>query len=361
MIRVLIADDSGFMRLALRRMIEAESDLRVVGEAADGLAAVEQAAALRPDVVAMDLEMPGLDGVEATRRIMAMPDPPAVVMVSHHTRDGSAAALAALAAGAADTIWKGSALSGLGALDLGELDAALRVRLRHWAAVRAATRGMERVARSRRPAMAEAGPPPVPPVCGPPPLVQQRLQMVVIGASTGGPDAITAVLKAAGPLPVPVLVAQHMPADLGAHFASHLAERTGVPAVLGSHGMALPVGCSLLLPGGADGHVTRGADGGFILRLAPGHGAVHPSVDVLFRSVAVAADRALGVVLTGMGRDGTAGAEAMARRGMAVVAQSPESCVVAGMPGSLIAAGLAAEVAAPEDLGRHLARWTRPR
>ena len=128
MIRVLVVDDSGFMRMALRRIIEAEGDLKVVGEAADGEAGVEQAAKLRPDVVAMDVEMPKLDGLEATRRVMALPDPPAVLMVSHHTRDGSATALAALDRGAVDYVCKDGDLGGV---DLGMLDRELRSRLRH--------------------------------------------------------------------------------------------------------------------------------------------------------------------------------------------------------------------------------------
>ncbi|WP_431285323.1 chemotaxis protein CheB [Humitalea sp. 24SJ18S-53] len=335
---MLIADDSGFMRLALRRIIEADGDLSVVAEAADGEAAVEQAMLHHPDVVAMDMEMPRLDGIEATRRLMRLPDPPAVVMVSQHTSDGSAAALAALAAGASDTVWKGSGLAGLGAgsFDLGALDASLRGRLRHWAAARAAGR------------MRGAAAPPVP---GP----SAGVAIILVGASTGGPDAVVALLAAAGRLAVPVVVAQHMPADLGPHFAQSVAERTGLDAMLAVDGARLAPGRVVLLPGGMDGSLLRAPDGGFLLRLAPGAGAVHPSVDVLFRSAALAADRALGVVLTGMGRDGTEGAAAMVRRGMSVLAQSPESCVVAGMPGALIAAGLAAGTGTPDDLGRRMA------
>ncbi len=340
MIRVLVADDSGFMRLALRRIIEADGDLKVVAEAPDGLAAIEAARLHRPDVVTMDLEMPRLDGVGATRALLALPDPPAVVMVSHHTREGTEAALAALAAGASDTVWKGSAMAGLGALDLGVLDVQLRGRLRHWAAARAQGRAPQPVA------TAAAPPPGV--------AVRPRAGIVLVGASTGGPDAILALLLAAGPLPVPLVIAQHMPADVGPHFARHLAERTGRPVSLAVQGASLAPGSVTLLPGGMDGTLMP-QPGGFALRVAPGPGVMHPSVDVLFRSAAVAADRALGVLLTGMGRDGVDGAAAMARRGMAVLAQAPETCVVAGMPGALIAAGLAAEVLPCASLGRRIA------
>jgi two-component system chemotaxis response regulator CheB len=346
MIRALVVDDSGFMRMALRRIIEADGDLRVVGEASDGTTALEAASRLHPDIVTMDLEMPGLDGLDATRRLAALPDPPAVVMVSHHTRAGSENALAALAAGAADVLWKGSALGGL---DLAQIDQELRGRLRHWAG--------QRSAQARQALM-----PPIPPGAAPsypvtpPPAAMggPACDVVVIGASTGGPDALAALLQAAGPLPVPCVVAQHMPADLGPDFARHLGRRIGGTVLLGERGLHLRSNEVVVLPGATDGHLARGMGGGFILRLARGDGAVHPSVDMLFRSAALVAQRALGVVLSGMGRDGAGGAAAMRERGMAVLAQSPASCVVAGMPGAVIGAGLATEVADPAALGNRL-------
>lgn len=337
MIRVLVADDSGFMRLALRRIIEADGDLRVVGEAADGEAAVEQAARLRPDVIAMDVEMPRLDGLEATRRVMALPDPPAVLMVSHHTREGSATTLAALDRGAVDFLCKDGDLGGV---DLGMLDRELRPRLRHWAAQRIAVRPAARGAAPVRELRAGGG-----------------CDLVVVGASTGGPDALAAFLAAAGRLPVPCVVAQHMPSELAPDLAVHLARLSGMAVGVGRAGQKLQSGEVIIIPGGTDGHVARHAagDGSFALRLATGPGAVHPSVDLLFHSAALVARRALGVVLTGMGRDGAEGARAMRERGMPVLAQSLVSCVVAGMPGAVIGAGLAAENADPAALGRRVA------
>jgi two-component system chemotaxis response regulator CheB len=342
MIRVLVVDDSGFMRMALRRIIEAEGDLRVVGEAADGEAAIEQAAKLRPDVIAMDVEMPRLDGLEATRRIMALPDPPAVLMVSHHTRDGSATALTALDRGAVDYLCKDGDLGGV---DLSRLDKELRGRLRHWAGQRATVRPAARGAAPVRLVRASGG-----------------CDVVVVGASTGGPDALAAFLAAAGRLAVPCVVAQHMPADLGPDLAQHLARLSGVPVGVGLAGQRLMSGEVTLISGGTDGHLARGAGGaeaGLVLRLASGAAAVHPSVDLLFQSAALVARRALGVVLTGMGRDGVVGARAMQDRAMPVLAQTPASCVVAGMPGAVIAAGLAIETADPAGLGRRVAGLAR--
>ena len=353
MIRVLVVDDSGFMRLALRRIIEAEGDMRVVGEAADGEAGIEQAARLRPDVIAMDVEMPKLDGLEATRRIMALPDPPAVLMVSHHTRDGSATALAALDRGAVDYLCKDGDLGGV---DLGMLDRELRGRLRHWAAQRVSVRPMARAAGPVRVVKASGG-----------------CDVVVVGASTGGPDALAAFLAAAGRLPVPCVVAQHMPADLAPDLAQHLARLSGVPVGVGKAGQVLIPGEVTVIPGGTDGHLARragagrtiplaaGAESALSLRLAPGPAAVHPSVDLLFQSAALVARRALGVVLTGMGRDGETGARALQERGMPVLAQSPVSCVVAGMPGAVIESGLAVETADPAGLGRRVQALARER
>ena len=357
MIGVLVVDDSAFMRLALRRIIEAEGDLKVLGEVADGAAALEAVARLRPQVVAMDVEMPGLDGLEATRRIMALPDPPAVVMVSHHTATGSAVALAALEAGAVDYLCKES---GLGGLDLGGLDKALRGRLRHWALARGVPPGA--TAPGMTAARVTAAEAPASPLLPLPAQAGGPVELVVVGASTGGPDALAAFLggmmQARGPLAVPLVIAQHMPAEIAADFARHLARGSGMPVRVAEAGRPLPLGEAVLLPGGTDGTLLKGG-GGFGLRLARTAAAVHPSVDLLFRSAALVARQAIGVVLTGMGRDGCEGGAAMAQRGMTLLAQSPESCVVAGMPRALCdalgAAGLAAETGAPAALGRRVA------
>jgi two-component system chemotaxis response regulator CheB len=278
----------------------------------------------------MDVEMPVLGGIEATRRIMALPDPPAIIMVSQHTQDDSPAALAALAAGAADYISKEA---GLGGLDLGHLDQALRGRLRHWAGQqrRAEPLAAPRAAGSLAPLV-------------PPPLV-------LIAASTGGPDALAALLAASGPLPVPVLIAQHMPDGLAPELAALLTRRAGWPVMVATNGQVVEAGAALLLP--TDG-VLRRLPGGLALRLAPSGATVHPSADLLFRSAALLGLRAIGVVLTGMGQDGAAGAAALAEEGGRILVQSSETSVVAGMPEAASSRVGGAEALSPEALGHRL-------
>ena len=322
------------MRMALRRIIEAEGDLHVVAEAADGAAAIEAVRLHHPQVVAMDVEMPILGGIEATRRIMALPHPPAIIMVSQHTQTDSPAALAALAAGAADYISKEA---GLGGLDLGHLDQALRGRLRHWA--RAQGTGGQAVAPVPRTSGA-AGPPP---------------PLVVIAASTGGPDALALLLAASGKLPVPVVIAQHMPAGLAGELASLLMRRAGWPVLVAEDGLPLHGNAAWLLP--TDGVLFRPRTG-LTLRLAASEAPVHPSADLLFRSAALLGLAACGVVLTGMGQDGAAGAAALAQEGGLILVQSAETSVVAGMPQAALSAvgqvGMGAEALSPQNLGHRL-------
>ncbi len=328
-IAVLVADDSAFMRMALRRIIEADGDLRVVGEAADGEAAVEAARRLRPAVVAMDVEMPVLSGIEATRRIMALPDPPAVVMVSNHTQADSPAALAALAAGASDYLSKETEL---GTPDLGHLDRELRDRLRHWARQRIPPR--PRIAAA---AAASAGPP----------------RVILLAASTGGPDALEALLHACGPPPLPLVIAQHMPERLAPELAAHLARRSGVPVRVAEDGAALRAGEAVLLP--TDAVLLRAGDG-LALRLAPRRGGVvHPSADLLLGSAALLGLPACAVVLTGMGEDGAEGAARVAAAGGQVLVQEAASAVVSGMPDAARARVPHAHAAAPRALGLYLA------
>lgn len=333
-ISVLVVDDSAFMRIALRRIIEAEGDLRVVAEAADGEAAIAAVRAHRPAVVAMDVEMPVLSGIEATRRIMALPNPPAIIMVSQHTQTDSPAALAAMEAGAADYISKET---GLGGVDLGHLDHALRDRLRHWAGAQA---GAQAQRMPRLPAIAGKADTPH----APPPLI-------LIAASTGGPDALAALLAASGALPVPVLIAQHMPKGLAGELAALLTRRAGWPVRVAEDGQALHAGIAVLLP--TDGVLLRSM-GGFALRLAPTGSPVHPSADLLFRSAALLGLPACGVVLTGMGQDGAAGAAALAAEGGRILVQSSETSVVAGMPQAASSAVPGAEALSPAGLGERL-------
>lgn len=328
---MVVVDDSAFMRIALRRIIEAEGDLRVVAEAADGEAAVAAVREHHPQVVAMDVEMPVLGGIEATRRIMALPNPPAVVMVSQHTQDHSPAALAAMEAGAADYVSKET---GLGGVDLGHLDRALRDRLRHWAQAQA----------QRQPAPAEE--PPAEADYALPPLV-------LMAASTGGPDALAALLAASGKLPVPVIIAQHMPRSLAEELAGQLARRAGWPVRVAGNGMLLVPGEAALLP--TDAVLVRVREA-FALRFTPTSAPVHPSADLLFRSAALLGLPACGVVLTGMGEDGAAGAAALAGAGGRILVQSGASAVVGGMPQATRARVPAAEALAPEAIGLRLRR-----
>lgn len=328
---MVVVDDSAFMRIALRRIIEAEGDLRVVAEAADGEAAVAAVREHHPQVVAMDVEMPVLGGIEATRRIMALPNPPAVVMVSQHTQDHSPAALAAMEAGAADYVSKET---GLGGVDLGHLDRALRARLRHWAQAQA----------QRQPAAPEE-PAPETDYAAPP--------LVLMAASTGGPDALALLLAASGPLPVPVVIAQHMPRSLAEELAGQLARRAGWPVRVAGNGMLLVPGEAALLP--TDAVLVRVREA-FALRFTPTSAPVHPSADLLFRSAALLGLPACGVVLTGMGEDGAAGAAALARAGGRILVQSGASAVVGGMPQATRARVPAAEALAPEAIGLRLRR-----
>ena len=336
---VLVVDDSPFMRLALRRIIEAEGDLLVVGEAADGAAAIEQVRRLAPDAVAMDIEMPVMDGLEATRRLMAQPHPPAIIMVSSHTSEGSAMALAAMQAGAADWLNKDT---GLGGLDLGHLDRELRARLRLWGSAHRAH-----------------APPPAPTPQIAVPAEPRAFELVVVGASTGGPDALAGLLGGMGRLPVPVVLAQHMPDGMATDFARALARHSGLTVEVAVGGMVLQPGTVVVLPGGQDGALVRQAEGGLRLRLSPQTAAAHPSVDVLFTSAAMVARGVLGVVLTGMGRDGAAGAAALARQGYPVLVQDAASCVVAGMPNAVLALVPGAESATPAQIGGRLRALTQ--
>lgn len=340
-IRLLVVDDSGFIRTLVRRIVQQESGIEVVGEAANGIEAVELVRQLAPDVVTMDVRMPRMDGVEAVRAIMAERPIP-ILMLSSFTAEGAPDSVRALRAGAVEVISKASP-GGSG--EIPQIDRSLCDKVRYWG-----THPLPppRAARSAAPAGAQ-------PKGISPPL---PVDLVVVGVSTGGPTTLPVMLKATGRLRCPVVVAQHMPAMFTANLAKTLRRDTDLDVVEGQDGMALDRPMVVILPGSRDARVERGANGVMVVRtLLDREELVHPSANVLFASALEAARSPVAVLLTGMGRDGAREAARFAARGFPVVVQMPETCVVGGMPQSAIDAGAASHVLDIEDVGSCLRGW----
>jgi len=352
-LRVIVADDLGFMRIALRQIIETDGDMRVVGEARNGEEALALARELHPDVVTMDVEMPVMDGIEATRRITAEVTPqPIVIMVSSHTQAGAAATVRALQHGAADFISKQSAFA---QTDLGRIDSELRGKIRLLA-----ERREPAPLQPRRAAFVAPGPREERPLSRPACAPVGPIDLVAIGVSTGGPATLGILLRELGPIAVPVVIAQHMPQFFTACLAASLSQDTGLSVAEGAHRQPLLPGQVTILPGARDGIVAPREGGGFELRLTQGDGPVHPSADLLFESAAMTARRPVAVVLTGMGSDGAKGAGRFAHRNLPVLVQRPDTCVIGGMPGAAIEAGVASESLTLEQIAWRLRRWAAP-
>jgi two-component system chemotaxis response regulator CheB len=352
--RVLVVDDSTFMRMALRRIVESEGDMTVVGEARNGREAVELARELKPDMITMDVEMPELDGLAAVKQIIAECRPaPIMIMVSGHTQSGTDATIKALSLGAADFVSKSSSFA---AEDLGHVDSELKGKLRYWAS-------------QPPPAPARAEAPATPPAAAPaetpsgarpalrPRQPRGQADLVVVASSTGGPQMLARFLATARPLGAPMVIAQHMPPRFTTSLAALLREETGLEVREGGHRMALTPGSVTIIPGGSDGIVAR-APAGFELRLTTHEALVHPCADLLFETAALVARHPVAVIMTGMGNDGTTGAQHFLRRRLPVLVQDPRSCVVAGMPTAAIEAGVASEAMAPDLIGQRLVLWT---
>lgn len=349
-VRVLVVDDSHFVRRALTRLLASDPRVAVVGEAADGGEALERLLSLEPDVVTLDVEMPGQDGLAALEAIMRRRPTP-VIMVSALTAAGAQVTLKALARGAVDVVAKpdGSVSMGLGA-----------VRDEIVSKVVAAGRGAERMAAPAAPAAAPAPPAGLPSRAGEAWPAAGRA--VAIGASTGGVMALQAVLaRLRAPLAAPVLVAQHMPPLFTAPLAELLRDSAGVDAREGRDGDRVAAGCVYIAPGGRHMTVVPGHGSRREVRLRvsadPAGITLRPSVDLLFASVArVYGAGAVGVVLTGMGNDGTEGLAALKAAGGVGLCQDEATSVVYGMPGSAVRAGLADVVAPLARLGEEIER-----
>ena len=336
--RVLVVDDSATMRSLLRRVLEQDPRIEVVGAAADPLEARAAIKALNPDVVTLDVEMPNMNGIEFLGRLMRLRPTP-VVMVSSLTTVGADATLQALELGAVDCVAKPST-GGVHSFD--ELPA--KVRAAHGARLR---------------------PPTVAPAPAAPPAVAEGDpdgRAVAIGSSTGGVEALIAVVTRFPARCAPTVIVQHMPAGFTTSLAARL-DRLSAPVVREAvDGARLLPGHVHLAPGGLTHVEVVGPAGAPRLSLRPtdpvnGH---RPSVDVLFASVArTLGPRALGVILTGMGRDGAQGLLAMREAGADTLGQDESSAVIYGMPKAAFEIGAVRRQLPLEKIGAEITSLTQ--
>jgi two-component system chemotaxis response regulator CheB len=309
-VRVLIVDDSASMRAMLHRILAADPEIAVVGQAPEPHAARTMIKELNPDVVTLDIEMPGMDGLSFLERIMRLRPMP-VIMCSTLTARGAEVTIEALRLGAVDCIAKPAG----NPLEI-QRDAALLRKM-----VKAAARSSVR-----------QGPATMTPVAAARPG-NQRDMVIAIGASTGGVEALFSLVGTLPPDCPPVLVVQHMPAAFTHGFAARLDRESRVTVVEAEDGAPIRRGTVYIAPGGKAHMTLKGGTDGHI-RLQPSDpvGGHRPSVDMLFRSVAPLGTAAVGVILTGMGSDGADGLLAMRDAGARTFGQSQASCVVYGMP-----------------------------
>ena len=372
-VKVLVVDDSGFFRRRVSEILSADPTIQVIGTATNGKEEIDQALALKPDVITMDYEMPLMDGITAVRHIMQRCPTP-VLMFSSLTHEGARVTLDALDAGAVDFLPKNFE-------DISRNPEKVKQMLCE--KVHSISRSNRRMSSYSAPAPAAPAPTPVPrpglggfvaPAPAPAPVrttpiasrggpaptpaaaapKRKAYKLVAIGTSTGGPVALQRVLtQLPGNFPAPIVLVQHMPAAFTKAFAERLDKLCRISVKEAEDGDILRPGLALLAPGGKQMMI----DGRGAVRILPGDERLNykPCVDITFGSAAKSfGDKVLAVVLTGMGADGREGARLLKQGGSQVWAQDEASCVIYGMPMAIVKANLADAVYGLDDIGKHL-------
>lgn len=387
-VSVAVVDDSVVVRGLLSKWLGETAGIEIVGTYRSGREIINALPAVAPKIILLDLDMPDMDGITALPLILSKSPQSRVIVVSSLSVHGAELTMRSLMRGATDYLPKPSNHREVSTsadfrqaliakvLAVGGVRIAARAPLAPPATPAAPMAPARPVVQpfqpSARPAAAPApfarpGAPAAPAHAAAPAhggqggvrlraIERTRPKLIVIGASTGGPQALVAMLARMKPAlnRAPVVIAQHMPPIFGSIFASHLKQHAGLPAVEASEGAVLTPGTIYLAPGGCHTVVRRKPDGQMVIAMLPSEarGPWRPSIDLLFSSAAETfGGDALAIALTGMGRDGTEGAQHLARRSANVIVQDEASSVVWGIPGSIAEAGFANALLPPEKLG----------
>lgn len=384
-LRVLVADDAILFRRVISDALASLPEVEVVGSAPNGKIAIQRIRDLKPDLLTLDLEMPDMDGLAVLAAIREARDPVSVIVVSALTHRGGQLTLRALEMGAFDFITKPEAVGPAESLAAVRRELAPRIRA---VAHRRAVRQMLQPSLSP-PGVSPAPPPPRPPAgtpgpTQPPPAstasasselegiagrmtrlatTTLRPELILIGVSTGGPQALTRLLpQLPGDLDVPVLIVQHMPPVFTQSLADSLAARCSLRVREASHNETIEPRTVYIAPGGRHMRVAPGPAGRRILQITddPPENNCRPAVDYLFRSVAShLPGRAMAVILTGMGNDGTLGLRLLKRHGCFTIAQDEASCVVYGMPRAAAEAGVVDVVMPLDSIAARITSYVR--
>lgn len=312
MVRVFVVDDSAFVRRALGRILGSQSGYLLVGEAANGLEALERIPRVDPDLVTLDVAMPGIDGIQVLRGLLRWKPGLKVIMLSAHTRRGAEATVEALAAGAVEFIDK----STFNVMDLETLRREV----------------LEKIVACAGPPSTSPPPAHRPATGGPDPAVVAHCELCVIGASTGGPAALQRILeRIPSSFPLPIVVVQHMPVGFTRPFAQRLDALCRLQVAEAVEGEKLLPGRVRVAPAGH--HLRITANLAVVLSTEPADAKHIPSIDLTMKAAARARPgQVFGILLTGMGEDGADGMVALRAGGGITIAESEESCVVYGMP-----------------------------
>lgn len=355
--RVLIVDDSSFMRMAIRSILSKDPAFDIVGTAADGIEGVEKALALKPDIITMDIEMPRMDGIAALKQIMAKA-PTKVIMVSTLTNEGAKATFEALDSGAIDYIPK-NVTDSSDAQNIFRQELLRKIK----EAVRSRfSRPGGTLSPSIRPASATAATAAQRPTASK--FTGKKIQYVGIGASTGGPVALQEVLsRIPVNFPYGVMVGIHMPKAFTGPYAERLNAKCSMTIREAVEGDILKPGLALVAPGGMHTTLVRHA-GNLVVRILPTSNYPQyvyiPSVDLMISSMAEASNGSmLGVILTGMGNDGFKGMQLLKQKGGLTIAQDEATSTIYGMPKACVDGGVADEVLPLGQIGFEISKFMK--